>query len=130
MKTYKNHRQEPYFTFLKNGQKTIEGRVRKGKYSQIKAGDYINVYNNKETDHVHVRVKRVTAYPSILEMLEEEEIKKLLPDIDTIHQGVKLYSKFYSAQQELEFGMVAIEVEIIKNTNPNNYIFKNDIIEI
>lgn len=113
MKTYKNHRQEPYFTFLKNGQKTIEGRVRKGKYAQINAGDYIDVYNNEETDHVSVRVKRVTAYPSILEMLEKEELKKLLPDIDTIHQGVRLYNKFYSPQQELEFGMVAIEVELI-----------------
>ncbi|MCX6728497.1 MAG: ASCH domain-containing protein [Candidatus Saccharibacteria bacterium] len=113
MNTYKNHRAEPYFTFLKNGQKTIEGRVRKGKYAQIKVGDYIEVYNNEETSRVNVRVKRVTAYPSILEMLENEELKKLLPDIDTIYKGVKLYGKFYSPQQELEFGMVAIEIELI-----------------
>jgi ASC-1-like (ASCH) protein len=114
MKKYKNHRQEPYFTFLKNGQKTIEGRVRKGKYSQIKVGDFIDVYNHQETDHIIVKVKRVSPYPSILEMLENEVLKKLLPDIDTIHQGVRLYGKFYSPQQELEFGMVAIEVEVVK----------------
>jgi ASC-1-like (ASCH) protein len=113
MKTHKNHRTEPYFSFEKSGVKTIEGRVRKGKYSQIEPGDYINVHTNDETDHFKVRVKRVTAYPSILEMLENEDLEKLLPDVDTIYRGVQLYGKFYSIEQELEFGMVAIEVELI-----------------
>jgi ASC-1-like (ASCH) protein len=113
MRTHKNHRAEPYFSFEKSGQKTIEGRARKGKYSQIQPGDYIDVHTNDETDHFKVLVKRVTSYPSILEMLENEDLKKLLPDTDTIYGGVQLYSKFYSVEQELEFGMVAIEVELV-----------------
>jgi ASC-1-like (ASCH) protein len=113
IKTHKNHRAEPYFSFEKSGIKTIEGRVRKGKYGQIEPGDYIDVHTNDEADHFKVLVRRVTAYPSILEMLENEDLKKMLPDVDTIYEGVQLYNKFYTAQQELEFGMVAIEVELI-----------------
>lgn len=108
---YQSHRAEPYFTFLKNGQKTIEGRLKKGKYSRIKKGDFITVYNQKETDKVKVVVKKVTLYRSIKEMLSAEPIEKILPDVTNITQGIKVYRKFYTPKQEQKFGMVAIEVE-------------------
>ncbi len=108
---YHNHRAEPYFTFLKNGQKTIEGRVRKGWYSKVQPGDEIVVYNEEETESIETVVKRVTRYPSIREMLTHEPITKLLPDVTTIEEGVKVYRKFYTPDQEREFGVVAIEVE-------------------
>jgi ASC-1-like (ASCH) protein len=81
MKVYKNHRTEPYFTFLKNGQKTIEGRVRKGKYALIKLGDHIIVFNNDETDKVKVLVKRTSNYPSVKMMLETESFKNYYPTL-------------------------------------------------
>ncbi|MFA6436749.1 MAG: ASCH domain-containing protein [Candidatus Paceibacterota bacterium] len=112
--TYHNHRTEPYFTFVKNGQKTIEGRIRKGKYQFIKPGDRIIVYNNQETESVEVFVKRVQAYISIKEMLEKEPIKKILPDVETIEQGLEKYKQFYTDEQQKKFGVVAIEVERIK----------------
>lgn len=66
---YHNHRAEPYFTFLKTGQKTIEGRVREGWYCNVKPGDEIEVYNNGETESILTKVKRVTQYQSVREML-------------------------------------------------------------
>lgn len=112
--TYHNHRAEPYFTFLKNGQKTIEGRIKKGWYRFVKSGDHIIVYNEEENDLVEVLVKGVRTYSSIQEMLEQEPIKKLLPDIKTIDEGIEVYKRFYTEEQQREFGVVAIEVEIIK----------------
>jgi ASC-1-like (ASCH) protein len=109
---YKNHRSEPYFTFLKNGQKTIEGRIRKEKYAEISAGDLIDVFNNKETDFVKVKVKRVTKYESIKEMLTKEPLKKVLPDMETLDQGIEVYKKFYTEAEEKQYGVVAIEVEV------------------
>jgi ASC-1-like (ASCH) protein len=113
MKIYKNHRQEPYFTYLKNGQKTIEGRIRKGKYAEIKVGDHIMVNNTEETEVVKTEVIDTRNYHSIKEMLEKEEIKKLLPDAETVDEGIKIYSKFYNLDQEKEYGLVAIEVKLI-----------------
>ncbi len=111
---YHNHRAEPYFTFLKNGQKTIEGRVRKGWYAEVKPGDEIEVRNNEETESVQVVVTRVAKYDSIRSMLERESLKQLLPDVETVEQGIEVYRRFYTPEQEAEFGMVAIEVEVVK----------------
>lgn len=111
---YHNHRAEPYFTFLKNGQKTIEGRIRKGWYRFVKPGYHIVVYNEEETDSCETLVRDVRTYSSIKEMLEFEQFKKLLPDVETVEQGVEIYKRFYTEEQEKEFGVVAIEVKLVK----------------
>ena len=110
--TYHNHRAEPYFTFIKNGQKTFEGRIRKGWYRLAKPGDHIIIYNEEETDSIEVIVKNVRPYVSMREMLEREPLKKLLPDVETIEQGIKVFKRFYTDEQEREFGVVAIEIQI------------------
>lgn len=112
--TYHNHRAEPYFTFVKNGQKTIEGRIKKGWYQFVRSGDHIIVYNEEETDSVEVLVRGVRTYSSIKEMLEKEQIKKLLPNVETTEEGIAVYKRFYTEKQQKEFGVVAIEVERIK----------------
>jgi ASC-1-like (ASCH) protein len=112
-KIYKNHRAEPYFTFLKNGEKTIEGRTRKGAYQDIGAGDHIVVFNNDETDSVEVVVKDVRRYATFREMLEKELLKKILPDVESVEEGIKIYEKFYDPEEEKEFGVIAMEVELI-----------------
>ena len=113
MREYHNHRAEPYFTFLRNGQKTIEGRIKKGKYSFIEPGDEIVVSSIDETENVRVAVLRVATYSSIREMLEVEDLKKVLPDAESVERGVQIYEKFYTTQQQKEFGVVSIEVELI-----------------
>lgn len=110
---HKNHRAEPYFTLLKNGQKTIEGRLRKGKYTKIKPGDYIEVYNPEETAKIDVKVKRVARYSSFRELLTQEPVRMLLPNVKTLDQAINVYRSFYTSQQEKQFGVVSIEVEKI-----------------
>jgi len=111
--TYHNHRAEPYFTFIKNGQKMIEGRIKQGLYRFVRAGDHIVVFNEQETDSVEVIVTAVRTYISIKEMLEKEPLKKILPNIATVEQGIDIYKQFYTDEQEREFGVVVIEVERI-----------------
>ncbi len=110
-KTYHNHRAEPYFTFVKNGLKTIEGRIKKGWYQKISAGDHIIIYNEEETENLEVLVKDVRTYKSCRDMLEHEKLEKVLPDAQSIDDGVKIYERFYTEDQEKEYGVVAIEIE-------------------
>jgi ASC-1-like (ASCH) protein len=112
-KIYKNHITEPYFSFLKNRQKNIEGRIREGLYKEVVLGDHIVVCNNEETDSVEFLVKDVRRYVSFQEMLEKEPFKKILPDVESINEGIGIYKKFYDPAEEKEFGVVAIEVELI-----------------
>jgi len=113
LSTFANHRAEPYFTFVKNGQKTIEGRLRKGEYANLKVGDHIIVQNDNETDSVEVEVKDIRSYPTFEAMLNNEDLKRVLPDVETIDQAVQVYRQFYTPQQEAEFGVMAIEVNRI-----------------
>lgn len=113
--TYHNHRAEPYFTFMQQGKKTIEGRIKKGYYRLIKPCDHIIIYNEDETKNLEVLVKRVTTYKSFKELLENEILGKVLPDAKTIDQGISIYKIFYSKEQEKKFGVVAIEVEKANN---------------
>jgi ASC-1-like (ASCH) protein len=108
--TYKSHRADPYFGFVKNGQKTIEGRIKKGEYQFLKTGDHIVVCNEEETDSVEVLVKDLRNYNSVREMLECEPLKKVLPNVDTVDQGIEIYKQFYTEEQQQEFGVIAIEV--------------------
>lgn len=108
--TYHNHRAEPYFTFVKSGEKTVEGRINKGYYQLLKPNDHIIIYNEVESDSIEVIVKAVRLYKSIKEMLETEPLEKLLPDAKNIEEGERIYKKFYTSEQEREFGVIAIEI--------------------
>lgn len=114
MKIYHNHRAEPYFTFVKNGLKTIETRLQKGKYLNIKPGDHIIVNNKEETDEFKVEVLATRKYKTFRELLENEDIKKVFPDEDNFKNALKTPYQFYTKEQEKEFGVLAIEVKRIK----------------
>ena len=108
---YHSHRAEPYFTFVKKGQKTIEGRIKKGYYKFIKPGGHIVIYNEEETDSVEVIVKEVRDYRTFRELLENEAIAEVLPNVKTVDEGIEVYRKFYTTEQEKEFGVVALKVK-------------------
>lgn len=113
-KIFKNHRAEPYFTFVKKGIKTVEGRLNKGKYKEIQPKDHIVVFNNEETESFEVIVIGVRNYFSFKELLEKEGLKKVLPNVETLEEGSNIYREFYSEEDEKKFGVVAIEVEVVK----------------
>ena len=102
---------EPYFTYIKDRVKTVEGRLQKGKHAQIRKGDIVDISNNKGTDSIEVQVVDVRIFSSFKEMLEKEELKKVLPNVNSVNEGVAVYRQFYSEEKEKEFGVVAIEIE-------------------
>jgi ASC-1-like (ASCH) protein len=114
MRTWRNHRKEPYFSFVRDGVKTVEGRLNKGKYSQIKPGDQIIVQSLDESESFAVVVVDARKYPTIKDMLESEDLSKLLPDKKTLQEALEVYREFYTEDQEKEFGAVAIQVRLVK----------------
>lgn len=94
--------QEPYYTFIKQGQKTVEGRLAKAKYLELKKGDLIKI-----NDLVLI-VNKVREYSTFREMLQAEGFKYLIPNANTVQEAVKAYYKFYTKQDEEKWGVVAI----------------------
>lgn len=114
MAYYKNHRNQPYFDLMKEGKKTIEGRLYRGKFALIKAGDQIEVFTPEEDESFLVKVLDSRKYETVRNMLEAEGLEKVLPNINNIEEGVAVYRNFYSEEEEKETGVVAIEVERIE----------------
>ncbi|KAK2976783.1 hypothetical protein RJ640_027619 [Escallonia rubra] len=97
------HVQEPFFTQLKDGQKTIEGRCALGDYTRIGSRSLI-LFNKC----LVLQVQDVHWYATFHEMLEAESLVKVLPGVGTIEEGVQVYRKFYSEDKERSNGVLAV----------------------
>ncbi|KAK9138709.1 hypothetical protein Sjap_009303 [Stephania japonica] len=97
------HVQEPFFSQLRVGQKTIEGRCAVGDYKRIGPGALL-VFNKC----LVLEVQDVRRYASFYEMLMTEGLGKVLPGVKKIEEGVQIYRNFYSEEKEKTSGVLAI----------------------
>ncbi|KAL5851238.1 hypothetical protein ACOSQ3_006356 [Xanthoceras sorbifolium] len=102
------HVDEPFFSLIKDGVKTVEGRCAVGDYNRIGSGAMILL--NK---CMLLEVQCVRHYASFLEMLEAENLEKVLPGVQTIEEGVRIYRKFYVEEKERSNGVLALCVSSI-----------------
>lgn len=93
------------FDLIKSGQKTMEGRLYYGIVTNIVFGMIIKIRYKNEI--INVQVKNVYYYKSF-NLLLKENLKKCLPLITNITNGVKYYKKFYSNEMEKKYGVVGI----------------------
>ncbi|GMY32580.1 hypothetical protein FCV25MIE_27822 [Fagus crenata] len=103
--THELHVQEPFFSQLKDGRKTIEGRCAVGDYNRIGSGTLI-LFNKC----VVFEVQYVHRYASFSDMLGAESLAKVLPGVETIEEGVQIYREFYTEEKEKTNGVLAIHV--------------------
>lgn len=106
MTIYKINIQEPYFSFIACGQKIIEGRLNKGIFKKLKAGDMLNI--NGIADF---KIIRITKFKNFLEMLNGEGVKNVIPDKISALEAVNVYYKFYTKEDEKKFGVLAIKIK-------------------
>ncbi|KAI3703352.1 hypothetical protein L1987_73356 [Smallanthus sonchifolius] len=104
------HVQDPFFSQLKDGHKTIEGRCAGGKNRvlivSIQPGSLI-LFNKC----LLLQVQDVHWYASFSDMLAAEGVAKVLPGVETIQEGIQIYRKFYSEEREKSNGVLAILVK-------------------
>ncbi|KAK1418957.1 hypothetical protein QVD17_28111 [Tagetes erecta] len=99
------HVQEPFFSQLKDGCKTVEGRCADGA-RRFEPGSLI-LFNKC----LLLQVQDVHWYPSFSDMLAAEGLAKVLPDVETIKEGTQIYRKFYSEERERSNGVLAIRIK-------------------
>ena len=98
--------QEPYFSHILDGKKTIEGRLNKGKFLDIKAGDTLMI--NNQVEYI---VEDKKQYSSFKEMLVNEGIENVVPEVKDNDEAVDVYYKFYTKEDEDKFGVVGIKLK-------------------
>lgn len=115
-KRLRKHLSEPWFSLIMIDSKTIEGRLNKGDWAEMREGDKIDFYNEdfglKREFRVVIVSKKV--YPSFETYLLSEGLHKTLPSIEKIEDGIKLYRMFYKSEEEMKSGVVALELKVLK----------------
>ena len=98
---------QPWFDFIKQGKKTVEGRLNRGLFARLKVGDKITwIHKNLK---YQVNVVYIKKYDSFKQLLEEETIEKVLPNMSDINKGLeKVYHRYYTPEDEKQNGVVAI----------------------
>lgn len=84
----------PLLDYIKDGIKTVEGRIYSPQYQQIKKDDIIIFKTKNET--VYVKVVYVNKYKSLEEYLEKETLEKTVPCIKTFNDAINLYNQWSS----------------------------------
>jgi len=115
-KLLRKHLSEPWFSLIMIDSKTIEGRLNQGDWAEMREGDKIDFYNedfgfNRSYRAVIVSKK---VYPSFETYLRTEGLHKTLPSIEKFEDGLKIYRLFYKPEEEMESGVVALELKVLK----------------
>ena len=110
MQTIQLNVQEPYLSFMLNKQKTVEGRLNKGKFKDLKIGDILLI----GPDEKRFLIEGTTLYKSFRGMIEKEGIENVIPYKDNTDDAEAIYYKFYTKEQEIEFGVMAIKIKILE----------------
>ena len=109
--TYNIFVSEPWFGYIKSGEKTIEGRKNKGDFKKMQPGDIVKWICSDDSVLTEITGKR--SYKTFKEYLETEGLNKCLPGIETIEAGVAIYHKYYTLEDEAKYGALAIEIKKI-----------------
>lgn len=114
MVNYIKNLSEPWFTLITLGLKICEGRLNKGDFSKMQIGDTIT-FTNDDFNHreVSVRITKITKFKTFESYLKKETLKKCLPGITTIDNGLSVYFKYFSKYDEAQYGIIAIHIELI-----------------
>lgn len=104
-----------FFEMVISGKKTVDSRVYKPPYDQIKAGNIIK-FVGAQTKELHTlcKVINVSVYKSFDGMLRSEGIQNCLPGIKNIEEAIATYHSFPNYKDgEEKYGVVAFQVQRI-----------------
>lgn len=103
----------PWYTLIKEGKKTVEGRPNRKDFAQMKVGDRIEFFNKELNENFMVEITNVTHHKSFEEMISSNGIDNVLPGIRNLDEGVQVYMQYYTKEMEAEFGVVGIHITLL-----------------
>ncbi len=108
-----------YLEFIKNGSKTVEGRIASATFRNMKVGETIKFFDPKNPkNYVIVEVTHNNRYRTFRDMLQKEGVQNMIPDCNDLDSGVKLYERIPSyAERCKKSGCVGIGVKVISKSN-------------
>ena len=80
----------------------------------ISLGEKDDIIKFKNNDSFFMaKIIKIIKYSTFEEYLSQEGLARTLPGIKTIKEGIDIYYKYYTPEQEKEFGILAIYVKLL-----------------
>jgi len=107
-----------------DGQKTVEGRLGKQKFLELKVGDDVSlredIYIAGEITHsienrVKIKIDAVTRFKSFEQMLNQLGYKNAIPSAQNIDDAIDKYRAYYSENDENAYGVIGLNFHIISS---------------
>jgi ASC-1-like (ASCH) protein len=114
--THEKQLDEPWFTLVKLGIKTVEIRLATEANMKIYVGDVIYLTNSSFGFYrdIHASVTNRTRYATLRECLEAIGINKCVPGIDNVGEAILAYEHYYSNVNVGNTPVVAYHIEVCK----------------
>jgi ASC-1-like (ASCH) protein len=106
------HLQKVPYSLIKNGTKTIEGRLAKDKYLSFKIGDIITFSNDKGSE-IKKKIINIYKFPTFKEAFKKINYQEAVPNVNSTQEAINLYYSFYSIQEQLKYGVILFKIEDI-----------------
>lgn len=100
-----------WFSLLRDGKKTVEGRKNSPKWSGISVGDYLVITNASQTKSFVGEVTKINSYPTLDTFLEGESLDSLLPGITSVEEAKSIYNQLLSEEEIIKYGMIGIHLK-------------------
>src|SRR3989344_8636195 len=115
MVEYTKHLSEPWFSLIKLKLKKVEGRLNKSDFAKMHKNDIIYWTNNDFGPDRTIKtiITKINKYVTFKEYLENETLKKTLPCMDNINDGLSVYYKYFTKEDEQKYGIVAVSFKLI-----------------
>ena len=94
-----------------SGDKTIECRLNKGLFKNIIINEMIML--SSKNKQCKVKIINIERFNNFNDLFYHNDIKNVLPGINTIDRGIEHYNKLYSSKKILNFGVLALHIELI-----------------
>lgn len=106
------HCQEPWFSKIKNGHKTVEGRKFSQKYASLKPGEIVRFHCDNNS--FLTEVIKIVPYKSLEEYLDIEGFENVLPGVKTFEEAVDVYLGFNNNENVYHAGgFLAIHIKTL-----------------
>ena len=109
------HLDSDVFSVVKNESKNVEVRVNDSKRRKLNVGDTL-IFLKRPNDDEEIRgtVTKLVYFNNFLEVVDNYPIERLYLDNYNKEDFIKLLGRFYSDEEVKEYGVVAIEFELVK----------------
>jgi ASC-1-like (ASCH) protein len=102
------------------GHKTIEGRLKRGKFANYAVGDIVMLrrdYRDKNgvlqdgADYdTKVQITNIKQYGSFKDMFKYEDYRQALPRDGGLKEVIETYYKYYTKEEQQKYGVLAIHI--------------------